>query len=79
MQTTRLLMCLVLISLTMCYTYIYFRAAVSQLNYWSLMSTTITFAGLFIYCGMQMVYQKKLEQPNAHKKYGLKYNDMKKK
>lgn len=28
-QTTRLLMCLVLISLTVIYTYIYFRAALS--------------------------------------------------
>lgn len=27
---------------------------------------------------MQMVYQKKLEQPNSMKKYGLTYNDLKK-
>lgn len=45
-------MCLMLISLSVVYTYIYFRAALTQLNYWSLLTTTLTFAGLFIYCGM---------------------------
>jgi hypothetical protein len=38
------------------YTYIYFRAALSQLNFWSLIFTTAAFVLLFIDSGMQMVY-----------------------
>mmetsp|Transcript_16428 Transcript_16428/g.27846 ORF Transcript_16428/g.27846 Transcript_16428/m.27846 type:complete len:130 (+) Transcript_16428:116-505(+) len=61
LQLFRFLSAIILISLTIVYTYIYVRSTIFNLSFWALLCTLLSFGFLLIGSGKQVCYQKRVE------------------